>query len=821
MKAFDTNSILLRQVANLQNNSNWAQVVSDGTVQSLLSAHAESESEVVRYLEYMFTEGRWGNARNTSSLVSGASYMSYKPARKVSAQSTQMLIVSANSALTQAGISNIFGTSDLTLANLPTPYSPSTNQPTLFSINVGDIFATSDGTQFFATKKVDYVLSDDSKNSLGTLYVQVPIMQGIRTSATINTLGNPFEQIILPYNDIESANNPVSKQFFSVSGVAFGTATSINYTIYDSIYEAGPTEYACQVDTSPDFSSVTITFGNGVAGAVVPSGTITVNYVQTLGSAGNISANYVINTVVTAGVTSVPLYCSNIPTVGTSVASILGGSDGDSIEVIRANAPVSYLTSGSIITDAEYAQAVKSPNIPYILESTVFSGFVTNPTTGAVQNVIQYSAIQNNGTAPDSVSYPQAVNTAILGKNSPLDSPVYTPPGFLHIKYNYSGVIVEASSALASSASTIQGDLYGKLVITNQKFNNPFIRSVWDTYVASNYNVRKQNVSFVEAVADILPSSFVADQSVPNYYTASFTFDPSFERLRNFNDGSPICLKIDIVFNCAECNYNGNSFSRTLLLTQYASPYPQYSITFTMTNPVSGYINICGVQFTIPPTAIVSTTALASWIVANCQSSMPQTVNPGQASAVYDYNLSSTTPGVLTITAISKNLAQPTLFFPPTGGATGISTTLVETDQFQVQQYPYIPNITSDYFINNSILVSTNTQYPLILPTNTVYPYVPFIVALDYSALNPTNVSVSGLGTGYIKIPNYLFGGSSGQNYINFAGGNFTVMNENICIQAIAQVYDSTEITPLAINNIVQILNNSLTPDIKVEITAQ
>ncbi len=797
MKDFSESAILTSLVAKLQTYDDWAQVVSDGSTISLLGSFAESESEIVRYLEYLFYEVKWGHARNRSSLMSPSQFLSYVASRKISSLSTLGLVVSHDPALQSAGISNIFSISDLN--TYLSPYLPTSTTPDYFNIQIGDMFSTSSGVNFFATQSVPYLLSTDSIGSTGTKYVVVPIMQGIRKSVVKTILGNPSEEILIESSNVESANNPISKEFFVVSGQVSGSSDTISFKKYDSIFEASYNEYAYEVETTEDFSSIIIRFGNGVAGKIPPSNClITISYVETLGSLGNIETNYVVNTVVKTSLGStLKLYCSNIPESGSVASTILGGSEEDGVETIRARAPKAYLTGGSIITTDNYKYAIMKPSIPYIQNATVYSGVEDDPATGNQRSVINYSAIQVDGTAPSETEFPVVVEEVIGSRNSPLDTISYVPPKFVHLKYNLWAVPPANTNNPSELVTSIKSDIYNTLAIGTQSFKGSFLKSSMDASLQNKY-LLKDVSSMIESVVDLVPSEFSVDPVTPQYYYKSFYFDRSFKRLNNFNDKTLHCLKVNIFFDCADCTYGGTSFSRTIFLVNDVSETPSYTVKFGA-GTTAGNITVCGSSVSLDSTQVASPSLIVSRILTLTLS---------------NYTMSSPSPGVLVIVPANASVAPPSIAV----GSTGVTFTKEATVQYKSVQYPFIDKITNYDYMSKYVLNQALSPDE-ILPNDVTTPYVPITVELDYNSLNPTDLDSTNLGQGVIRIPLYLFGSNSSSSltYINFAGANPVELDSKISIQIIGQVFDSKVECHLE-NNIIQVNNNSVTEDILVEI---
>jgi len=780
MKQFDPNSISNRFLKALSNKAGWTQIIDDSAVTSLADSIGEMEAEAIRYIEYLLKESKWKYARNLSSLLTSTPYLGYQPHRKISALNTDGFVISHDPQLQQAGIVNIFGISDL-----------STNLTTYSGVHMvipkGTLFTSSSGVRFISTKDVSY--------DPGDKYKIIPILQGIPRAVSTTVVGNPLETIRINSDKVEAATG-ISSPFFSVTVTADGSNIPILYTQIEDIYLAGPYDNVYDVSVASDFSYIDIRFGNGIVGTqLTPNAAVTINFIESLGASGNVTQNYTITNIFS--ILSFPFYCTNF-------TSALGGQDEEEIDSIRARAPLAYLLNGgSIITSEAYKAAIEQ--ISYIHLATVYSGVYSDPITGTSQGSITYSAIKMDGTAPDSVAFPNDVLSITSGKTDPLDYISYEPPTFLHLKFNIQGKTTSSNSNLSDIMSQIQGDIYSSYGTLSQKFKSSFDNSVLVSKVLNTYGLTNVT-NIVEVVADIPPSTFIADPNIPDFYTANFSFDRSYQRLKGFSEGVLHALKIQIYFDCSECQYNGNSFSRTLFIVQ--SPNTNsYTVTFSVNNPTTGNIIICGESIPLASSDIVSAITIVSKIVTYCNS------NP-----IPNYNVTSdsSNPGILYIVPISTSVAPPSIGSTPTG----IDFSLAPTINWTVLQYPFIPNITDYDYMKNYVLRLDTAPLP-IDPSDTTTPYIPFQVHFDYTSLNPADLNANLLGSGTIKIPNYL--PNSYQNYINFKGASGSLLDSKIAIQVIAQPF-IPDINSYYDNNIIKLTQTdrdigTLINDITAQVT--
>jgi hypothetical protein len=653
MKSFTADAISARMISNLQTQTGWTQIISDSAITSEFNAHGEGNAELARYFEYLLRESKWTEEKNLNSLLTQCPYLGYKASRKVSSISN--IVFSHDPQLQYSGIANIFSTSDL--STYLTYYSGS---PSYFVIPKGTIIST--GTiQFITTADVSY--------NTNTQYVQIPVIQGIIRSLTFQMLGNSFESIRIVSNYVEDGSNSISSNFLSVSITPSGSLTSIPYTKFEDIYLANYDDYAYDINTSRDYSYVTIRFGNGVAGSKVPvNSTATVYYLETLGSQGIVNTNFTINQIIS---TTLP-----IPMYATNFTSALGGSDEDTEDDIREKAPQKYLTQGGIITLNDYKGTVLS--IPSVARAVAYSGTSIDTTTGSLRDTIFYSAVDTSGEAPDSTTISNYMETLIEGNTHPLDYVVYEAPAFLHLKIGVKGIAKSTQADLSAIESNLHSGLISEYGIlgSNSDFSTQIDNSSIVTYSYSNAAI-KNVTSRIEAVTDLLPSTFMPDNVLPGYYYTTFSFDQSFIRLRNFSDGVLHVLKIQIYLNCVNCVQN----SRTLFLVYNPSTssyrvaqYP-YIHGITDYNSMSNTILKAGIS----PDEILSTDTTTPYIPINVYLDL-NSLNPSD-------------PTLLGIGSLHLPIFMPngTDYFINFPGAN--PTTLNQTITIQAIAEPFIPNI--------------------------------------------------------------------------------------------------------------------------------
>jgi hypothetical protein len=806
MKQFDPISVSTRLKSTLSSTQYWSQILGDSATTSLIDGIGESEAESVRYMENLLSESKWRYAQNLSSFVTQSSYLGYLPQRRISAIGS--IYVSHDPQMNNLG-SILFTLADLE-ANLST-YSGAD-----IPIPRGTIFSTSVSPtiQFISTQDMTY------QGSQGVQYLEIPVIQGVQTNTSIIILGNPFEEVSIADITMEDGSNSISSNFLNVIYQPYGSSSSITMQDYEDIFLAGPTEYAYDIQVPTDLSATLIRFGDGTTGALLTSGsTITVYYLSSLGTSGNVTKSYSVNTVVST--LSSTLYCSNL-------TSILGGAGQDTISSIQGKAPTAYITNGgSVISTAAYKKVIES--FSYVQTAIVYTAMYTDPTTSLTQNTIMYSAINTEGNVVESSNstFVADVSSALVDKNSPLDVIQYIDPNFIHIRLNIEGSVDSSvATDLVSLGSTVQSDIYSTYGTVTQNFNSSFDSSAVISYISSKYSLQKVT-NQLEAVIDIPASSFAISSSYPGYYTQSFYFDPSFTSLYGFDNNHQYCLKMNIIFTCTACLAN----SRTLFFVPIANNTISY--TCTVTNPITnGNINFCNstIAITIPssptPTPTIVMNIIYYTIVGGTYGG---TVYPGVApynsgSSPYTITLSPSS-GIMQVTpTLTSSAGSSFINVPASSGIIGVNFSTTPSGVFQMLEYPYISEITDNNYMTNYVLSGTTAPYvipvtntPAVVGSNVNNLYIPFYFSFDYTSLIPTDLSVVKLGYGSISIPLYL-PGSTTQPYLNFQD---SAVDDFVVIEIVAQPINNnfTAYTPNSIVQIGQILqNNTVIDDVVIEL---
>lgn len=626
MKRFEYDAIKARLVQRMKMNSEYATILDDGAFTNLMDVFCEGLSETDRYIEYALLEKKWNTARNISSLTSMGELIGRKRNRPKSAMG--YIVVShtdanGNNRLANYGRyffdldeeSDFDDIAQNTNANYikKSALVPWTSNE-IYVIPKGTIFTANNNTQFISTetvriKSLTEKFSHIKDNAArlnefkeaggwdGIKYLKVPVIQGIPRTANIGTTtGARFETLSYNASNIENASNSISRNYFYINVIKSGTTE--RWAEIQNIRLAEPYDKVYEVKLNSDGSGITIKFGDGISGAIPPTGSIIeLHYLETLGKAGNISSKFQIQSIALpnneimvdprTGNASEFLSCIN-------TTSIMGGKDLENEDEYKVNAPTSYLTS--------YTTAVKSAYEKQILENSPLSlskikckpnsSFVATQIDNTmddniddevanelsiISNSLEVTAIKANGDPieqEESETFMNYVIRALNDYKGPNDSLVYREPNLIKvapsIKINTYDITVPEAEIISDIANTVNAEYS----IFNQDFNEPLYSSKI-VHNASLYSFTESVDLLLEAMANVKITT--KDIKVMPLRTSTadvplvaipFQFDTIYAQnkyksgFKNYKVEAPYLLKINVKFK----NIQNDEKSRTFFL---------------------------------------------------------------------------------------------------------------------------------------------------------------------------------------------------------------------------------------------------------------
>lgn len=323
-----------------------------GSLEVMLLESLARELDVLSYYgDRIVGEAYMGTATQLSSVIQLANLLGYSPGQAMASTGTVTFQTSSVSANTVVPLAT----------QVTTDYMPNLNGPLVFETTAVATVPGSGGS------------------------VVVPVVQGVTQGSSVFTIGNftssPYSITteLLGTSDgsqLQSftlANNPVvagsvtvyvqNPQYPSTSGVdpilSWNQVNSLQYA------DSADMAWAQSVDSS---GVVSVNFGDGLNGAVPASGlSIYANYRVGGGIVGNLSSNSIIDI-------AAPL--SGVSITGSS--AMTGGTNAESIDQIRVNAPRAYTTQQRAVTLADYGNLAMS--LPSVSQANAIANTYTNIT---------------------------------------------------------------------------------------------------------------------------------------------------------------------------------------------------------------------------------------------------------------------------------------------------------------------------------------------------------------------------------------------------------------------------------------------------------
>ena len=331
MIQFDYESVKNRLVENLQAKMN-GRILPNSTAMHLINIYAEEFDRMAAYNEYLTRESKWSVAQNTSSILSQLELFGYKPHRKKGATGT-----------VQVSTSETFSTNHTVNVLIP--------KFTRFS----------DGNLTYCSTK-DVILPNTNA------YVEVPVVQG-ELKSTGEFLGSSFsgdvytiENPDIEDNVYELKNNGVictEVDWFGQTQIEVNGEESLTYTYNNFEYE---------IKNISDFSGIQICFAPNSHDT---NDHFEFRYLITEGEQGSCfdcwtpetpksGITKVLTSLTDSQGSPVKLYVRNIK-------AISGGTDYESVDDMRANAPYTFNRVDKIITRNDYIAAIRQ-----VLDDAIF-----------------------------------------------------------------------------------------------------------------------------------------------------------------------------------------------------------------------------------------------------------------------------------------------------------------------------------------------------------------------------------------------------------------------------------------------------------------
>ena len=606
MKRFDFSSIKSRIFKRLRISTIWSKILGDGTIGNLIDAIAESFAELARYMEYLLGEKKWLTARNISSIEQNAKLIGYR--RQLPQSAIGYILVShtdENGKDRLANLGQIFfdinAKSDFDDISQDTDASTEEKAALVPWVN-DDIYTVPKGTRFIASNNVEFfsianVSSRTFKNGWTTInnsdsllssfyengawngikYLKIPVIQGIQKTVSLGTTtGTRNECFIIPSVNVEAAANAISAEFFNVT-IKSGDKSTTYVEIMD-INAAGPEDCVFEKSILKDESGVKLKFGNGVNGKIPESGGIVyVNYIETLGSEGNIDGQYQINTMVpTTAITDPRTGTQQTFLSCTNIAAIQGGKDIEDVDDIRVNAPASYIKNYTISTEENLYDFIMKRSPLNLLNCNIYSTeneisdiqYSESETSitdvvKEINNYINISALLSNGDIIDEDdvedTFMLPLKKSLNDIKCPNDYYRYVAPNKIELAVSVKVKTSDLDTDLETMQDYLSIAISNEYDIYNQTFYEPLYSSKI-TSICKSFKFCDSASTIIEAVANVdydnaaLVSNATVGNSTYDVAVIPFSFDDLYtseENYKGFKDcklNSDYLLKADLIF---------------------------------------------------------------------------------------------------------------------------------------------------------------------------------------------------------------------------------------------------------------------------------
>ena len=368
------------------------------------------------------------------------------------------------------------------------------------------------------------------------IFPNVQIKQGVYATYRFNVSSatNPNYVFEIPDNAIDTTSLQVIVQTSSSNSA---------YTIYN---QAMPSDYLTLNSTSQVYflqealnGNYQIYFGDGILGQQLTDGNIViVNYVSTEGSAASGANSFVL-------LNNVSGYS---PSSVKSIAAATSGSDKESIDSIKFQAPKAFAAQGRAVSKNDYITAIQQNNQGFSFDAVnVWGGEENNPPVfGQV-----FVSLKPTGSYNLTVAQKNEIITNIIEPISVLTvTPTIIDPDYTYIKlgvnvlYDPNKTILTSSQLQAGITSAIQSFSKLSLNTFNSTFNAYDLLSTVQNYdqsiVTSEYTLQLQKKFFPNLTT---PATYTLSYNVPlqrGTFGSGITSSPALQYIDSSNTSNII-----------------------------------------------------------------------------------------------------------------------------------------------------------------------------------------------------------------------------------------------------------------------------------------
>jgi hypothetical protein len=409
---FDWESIKNRILTSLSSKSEHANVFSDSALIKFIEAIAEEQEYEVNYQEKNTLENNWGLAQNKSSLLTESKVHGYNPSRKTGA-----------SGYIKYGVSESFDTMPSKNVDLPK------------------------FTQFSDGANIAFVSTTNETLTTGSTSVSVPVIQGTAQTVTFIATGVDNETFDVEDDSIENGTYELY-------------VNDVLWTKVDTLYDYEEDDQVYLITNLANFSGIRLGFGNNINGKQLSvSDVVVFKYVQTLGEDGDILGSDVVTSVDSAiyytdGTLVPDNYCTND-------SALTGGTDTESIEQIRIEAPRVYQTGDRCGGKEDYETLLEQ--ISFVKKASVWGADEINEDAGnslwtyitTTDNLV-YTAILTTADTGVSDSQKTSIINILNSKKPPTDIVTFPEIDIVYLIFTVDAKAINSSYTLTQVATNIE-----------------------------------------------------------------------------------------------------------------------------------------------------------------------------------------------------------------------------------------------------------------------------------------------------------------------------------------------------------------------------
>lgn len=247
---------------------------------------------------------------------------------------------------------------------------------------------------------------------------------------THDVASNPTSQFELPNDDVDTSTILVTVQASAVN-----TSSEV-FALSSDITDSTSNTAVYYLSTAPN-NKYKLTFGDGAISKALANGNIVIaTYLTTAGDAANKANSFATGSI--GGFSNV---------IVTPVSSASGGSERESDDAIRVNAPLAYTAQGRAVTQKDYEVLLKSlyPNIQSIF---VWGGDENIP---PVYGKVYVSIAPKAGVVINEAEKVRIVSELLTPISILTVTPVLVDPDYVYLKFE-SNVEVDGKLTLYSAS---------------------------------------------------------------------------------------------------------------------------------------------------------------------------------------------------------------------------------------------------------------------------------------------------------------------------------------------------------------------------------